>query len=519
MNKVKLNSKRIISVVLALLLAFSCLAVVSFAADTEKVNPTIYIKGQGSNLTADGTRNGEEIYPVSIPDGYIGDRAKELIAPLSKAMLTGDWEDYNQGLYEAIMPVISRPACDENGDVVDGSGSKWSSSTKAIPIQVGSSVMTWTFDYDWRLDPVECVDSLHDYINFVKTKTGSEKVNIIARCLGTNIILAYEDKYGMADIDKCLLCCSGFEGFETMGAIFAGEIKFDSSAIERFSDTYLAVDEYADDPSFEIMRLLVTAIDATPILSFTADTANSFFKNIKDDAWKRLLRDSYATMPSFWSYFGDDYYEAAKAYVFGGEEEKYAGLIAKIDNFHYNILSRYDELLDKAEADGVKFYNVVKYGFQMIPVLGADFEMSDTLISTSRSSIGAVCSTVDGQLSKSYLASADAKYISPDKQVDASTAKYADHTWFIKNMSHRFMPETIDLLFGAIIEAPGYATVDEVEGYPQFLMSSDDGSVIEAATEDNTQVIIDRVNENPLVAFIKAIIRIFKMIFGNLFTK
>lgn len=517
MNKVKIHSKRILAVVLTLILAFSCLSALSFAADAEKVNPTIYIKGQGSNLTADGTRNGEEIYPVSIPDGYIGDRAKELIVPLAAAMATGDWTDYNQGLYEAIMPVIEKPACDENGDVVDGSGSMWTSSTRPIPIQVGSSVMTWTFDYDWRLDPVECVDSLHDYINFVKTKTGSDKVNIIARCLGTNIVLAYEDKYGMADVDKCLLCCSGFDGFETMGAIFAGDIRFDSSAIERFSDTYLSVEDYADDPSFEIMRLLITAIDATPLLSFTADTANNFFKNIKDDAWKRLLRDSYATMPSFWSYFGDDYYEAAKAYIFGGEEEKYAGLIAKVDNFHYNILNRYEELLDKAEADGVKFYNVVKYGFQMIPVLGADYTMSDTLISTSRSSIGAVCSTVDGQLSDKYLASADAKYISPDKQIDASSARYADHTWYIKNMSHRFMPETIDIVFGAILSAPGYATVDEVEGYPQFLMTSDDGSVVEPATPENTQVVIDRVNENPLVAFIKAIIRAIKLAFAKLF--
>ena len=498
MKNFRIHSKRIIAVILTLILAFSCVSVMAFAADAETVYPTIYIKGQGSNLTADGTRNGEQIYPVEIPDGYIGDRAKELIVPLASAMATGDWEDYNQGLYEAILPIVNKPACDENGDVVDGSGSMWTSSTKPIPIQVGSSVMTWTFDYDWRLDPVDCVEALHDYIGFVKSKTGSEKVNIIARCLGTNIILAYEDKYGMKDVQKCVLCCSGFEGFETMGAIFAGEIEFDSSAIERFSDTYLAVEDYADDPSFEIMRLLVTAIDATPLLSFTADTANNFFKNIKDDAWRRLLRDSYATMPSFWSYFGDDYYEAAKAYIFGGEEEKYAGLI------------------EKAEADGVYIYNVVKYGFQMIPVLGADYTMSDTIISTQRSSLGAVCSFIDTQLSSNYLKDADMKYVSPDKQIDASSARYADHTWFIKNMSHRFMPETIDLVFGAIISAPGYATVDDVEGYPQFLMSSDDGSVIEPATAENTQVVIDRVNENPLVAFIKAIIRVLKMLFAKI---
>lgn len=519
MNKAKTYSKRILAVILALTLAFSCFAAVSFATDAEEVYPTIYIKGQGSVLTDDATVNGNQIYPLQIPDGYIGDAGKTLIAPLTKALATGDWADYNQSLYEAFMPVIGTFACDENGNVSDGSGSKWSNSTRAIPIQVGSTVMTWTFDYDWRLDPVDSVERFHDYVTFVKTKTGSEKVNIIARCLGANVVLAYADKYGMKDVDKCVLCCIGFDGFESFGAIFSGNAVFDSSAIERFSDTYLAVDEYADDPTFGILRMLVTAINATPILPFTANTANDFVANIYGDAIRRIMRDSYASAPSTWSYIGDDYYEEAKAFIYGGEEEKYAGMIEKIDYFHYNILDRYEEILDSMEADGVKIYNVAKYGFQMLPVLGADYKMSDTHISTQRASLGAVCANIDTQFSQSYLKDADMKYISPDKQIDASACKYPEHTWFIKNLTHKHMPMTIDHVFEAIIKAPGYATVNDVEGYPQFLMASDDGSVIQPATADNTQITIDRVNTSPLLAIIKAALNIIKMFFEKLFAR
>lgn len=510
------NIKKAICVILTLIFTLSCFASLAFAAEEEY--PVIYIKGQGAVLTDDSTTKGNQVYPIEIPDGYLGDRGKELIIPLAAAMATDNWKTYNEKLYNAVMPILSPFACDENGNTKGTTGSPWRNSTSPYT-EPGTGLKRWYFDYDWRLDPNDCIDSLHEYIGFVKTKTGKDKVNIISRCLATNIVLAYAAEYGTKDIYKLVLVCPGFDGFETIDALFTGNIDFNAEALNRFSETYLAVEDYADDPTFETVRNIVTALEATPLISFTADTLNSFFANIRDDSYRRIVRDSYASIPSMWSYIGDDCYEEAKKFIFGEETEKYAGLIEKIDDFHYNVLVKYDEILDKISGDGTYIYNVCKYGFQMLPMLGEDYEMSDTIISTSRSSIGAVCSEIDKELSPAYLAAADIKYISPDRQIDASTCKYPEHTWFIKNMTHKNMPTSVDKLLFSIIRTPGYATVDEVENYPQFLMSSDDGGTIVPATEENTRITSERVNKTPLMSLIEILINFIKNFLSSIFSK
>ena len=217
-------------------------------------------------------------------------------------------------------------------------------------------------------------------------------------------------------------------------------------------------------------------------------------------------------MPSFWTYIGEEYYEDAKAYIFGGVEEEYSGLIEKIDNFHYSFLVNYNDILDEAEANGVRIYNIAKYGFQIIPVLGDNKIMSDSIISTKATSLGATCADVDSVLSDEYINSHDSKYISPDKQIDASTCKYPDHTWFVKNLSHRNMPVCLDYIYNAILNNSDYTTVTDIKDeFPQFMVASDDSTQIFAATVDNT-VNTDKTNPNPLKALFNLLINFFYII-------
>ncbi len=505
--KTRKTFKKLLACVLAIILVVPTFALAF--AENEEAMPVIYITGQGPGLVS---AEKEVIYPVNIPDGYIGDVCKKLVVPLSLAMASGDYKEYGNGLYDAIIPFTDKMKCDNNGEVTNGSGPQNKSSTTASIIRENSNLKVYYFAYDWRLDPVDVVDSLDSYVSYVKTKENVPKVNVIARCLGANIMLAYMDKFGSNSIAQCVLCSSSFDGFDSIGAIFAGEIKLDSDAIERFVSVYLSTDKYADDPTFEIARCLVTCINATPILDFSAETLMKVLGGIRGDAMRRLLRDSVGTMPSFWSYIGDNYYEKAKAYLFDGAEDEFAGLIEKIDNFHYNVLNNYNEILDKAESDGAFIYNVCKYGFQAVPVTGKDFTMGDSLAGTKSSSMGATCSTLTGKLSKDYLEKADMKYVSPDRQIDASTCKYPEHTWFIKNLAHRNMPTSIDDLFLAILETPGYTTVDNVGAYPQFLIASDDGSVIKAQTKLNSAQ-SEKYNTNPIKALIMILVDLLKMLF------
>lgn len=510
--------KKVIACVLCVLMAFSCVAVAASAEDFKPL-PTIYIKGAAGALVEKARDiKSKEIYPISIPDGYIGDACKELAVPLGRAMLTDDWAEYGAGLYDAVMPIVGKFPLDKNGEASDGSGSKFTSSSKEGRMYhgVGTPIdmPVWNFEYDWRLDPITCADELNAYINTVKSKTKADKVNIIARCLGANVVLARFDKYGAEDINDCILVCADFNGFDAIEAVFTGNIKLDSASVDRFSSCYLGTDTYANDPTFETVRYIVTCLDYIKVLGFSADVLQSVVDGIKDGALAKIIRESVGTMPSFWSYIGDGSYAKAMKYVFGGYEEEYAGVIEKADAFH-KILVRWDDILDGAEEDGARFYNVCKYGFQMIPVTGADNRMTDSIVTTETSSFGATCSTLTGKLSASYLLEADAKYVSPDKQVDASTCRYPDHTWFIKNISHRNMPSCLDELFAAIINHDGYTTVFDLEEFPQYIVASDDNTSIAPLTKENGAT-EEKMNSDATSAAIKLLVKLIIFLLGKL---
>ena len=409
MKKTGLCKKRLFIIFLAAITFIAAFPLTSFAGAQY---PTIYIVGQGAKLTADGTLNGKQIYPVEIPENYIAEVGEPLIKPLMNGMLLNRWDKYNEGLYEAVIPFLAPFALGKNGVPQDKSGCSYKSSSSPTPIYPGSEYKLYNFNYDWRLDPVELAEQLNAYILKIKTARKVEKVNVITRCLGAEIMLAYFDRYGGKDINDCILCCLGFDGFNTIGAVFAGEIKLNARAIDRFTRLYLSTEEYAGDPTVEMLQSLITVLRYNLTLDLTADAVEKLFRGVKEDAFKRLMLESLATMPSFWSYIGDEYYEKAKSFLFGDKEEDYAALIEKIDNYHYNIMNRYPEILDRADADGVRMYNICKYGFQSLPVLGNDKNMSDMLLQTEYSSLGAVCADIDSVLPRSYILSHDKNYIS-----------------------------------------------------------------------------------------------------------
>ena len=89
---------------------------------------------------------------------------------------------------------------------------------------------------------------------------------------------------------------------------------------------------------------------------------------------------------------------------------------------------------------GVNLGIMAKYGSQMIPVTESSAMISDQIASVYRASYGATTSTVYEPLSDDYIAGRIEKglgrYISPDKQIDASTCMFPDNTWFYKGATH-----------------------------------------------------------------------------------
>ena len=194
-------------------------------------------------------------------------------------------------------------------------------------------------------------------------------------------------------------------------------------------------------------------------------------------------------MPGFWSLIGDEYYEDAIDNIFEDYEvaNENAGLIEKINTYHYDVAVKTQEILDEAIENGVNIYNIVNYGFHMVPVNKKSNTTSDVYISVISQTLGATVAPYGTKLDEDYLAAAadegNDAYISPDGEIDASTGFIPDHTWFIKNAENREKPEAVDDLIVAILNFNGYTNVFDLEDAPQYLYLSNDRTLLDPLQE------------------------------------
>lgn len=496
--------KKTLSFVLALLLVFSCCCAVSSAAekpaDYHATNiPTVYIVGQGGYLY-EKDENGNRVlyFPVEIEDGYIGDRCKELIKPLLRGIVLNQWDEYCDLLVEAINNILAPVGLDNNGDpkpnqnLFGVSAGNLKDADGKYPLRGESegSYATYSFAYDWRLDPIYTAGRLNEYIENVKAATHQDKVNIVARCLGGDVALTYLKLYGNDSVEKTIIFSTGLEEFETIGALFSGRVQLDAAGLSRFVDGLLVSKDYQDVPLLDLAAVMVRLMNQNYQLALPVRLLQRLWNKIYQNVLPRVLIASYGSFPSFWAFVSDEYYEAAKQFIFGGKEAEYAALIEKIDAYHETIKPFKKDIIRDAETAGNNVSIITKYGLQMAPIISDPEIQGDGLLETVSATAGATCSKITGALSKDYCAAAAAngtdKYISLDKKIDASTGILPDNTWYIKNLPHMdFNAPTGDLL-ETILNFDGDMTVFDDETLPQYLYYDEDAFTISPLTEENS---------------------------------
>ena len=139
-------------------------------------------------------------------------------------------------------------------------------------------------------------------------------------------------------------------------------------------------------------------------------------------------------------------------------------------------------MLQEMDAADTPVYAIGGYGEQQYPIGDCADYVGDQYVNVGKQTLGATVARMTETLSDAYIAGREAagygKYISPDKQVDASTCLFPDHTWIVKNLRHDFNNSDVYNMVIAIALTDG-ATVETVEGYPQFLNAREDHTVME----------------------------------------
>ncbi len=513
--------KKILRSVTAIFLALLMLvpiAVPASAASGAAV-PTVYCQGQGAGLL---NAQGEQIYPFNLPDGYIMSVVEECMPLFIDAVTTGAYDAWYAKLQEEVIPLFEDIQLDNNGEIANNTRLEWTWSYNNLKGKAGTYYLRdYVMQFDWRLDPFTNADRVHEYVTAVMAKTGADKVNLVGRCEGANIVMAYLVKYGYEHVNCVEFYVQSLYGVDAASAAFSGNIEFDSSALEDWLDANVDLE---DELLTELLYSFISLAQATFSLPVLAQILNLFADKLYNDGiMPELVLHSFGTFPGIWALVNSEDYEQAKEVVFAGREEEYAGLIEKIDYYDVNVRQRVNEIIAEAQNAGVKFASISKYGYVSIPLDKTASELSDSTVTLAASTFGATCAPRGAVLSDSYIASLEKSgkdvYLSPDKNIDASTALFPDTVWIIKDSDHKNFPDCEHALMEKFMHSDGTMTVFTDENYPQYMVFDADTQQI-APYEGSPQ---EDVVEKPMsikdycLRFVNAILAFFYRILNNWF--
>ncbi len=510
---------------------FFCFSVNSFAEYEGKV-PIIFVRGQGSTLVIENEDGSTQSVSFNIDTSKVLNIALENKDMFIKAFFTQDWSDFSKLISGILTDSFKECKLDEAGEPTDGSKSHFSPTIEYVEKRYKNGTYgleTFYFDYDWRLDPYENMDELESYIDLVLEVTGSEKYALCGRCEGSCLVLQYLEYYkekhnGQYDerITDVVMYSSAALGASPMGEAFTGKLYLDTDALERFvydNDFGFNKDLGLFTLTDESFREIITIFSNAYGLDLACWAVNNVYQQIYLSIIPEGLKNSYASFPGYWAMVSDKFYEDAKQTMFGGQEEKYATFIQKIDNYHYNIQNRSEEILKEAQSHGIEVSNIVKYGLQIYPVVENCDTQSDQICDVYSAGWGVTSTNLGETFSTDYIKDAikkgTVKYISPDNCIDASTTWLKDTTWFIKNLQHKKFPNSADPLVFIIVNTENI-TVDTYKDYPQYLYYDTDNDVIIPYDVENHKVKLDNYFSDPAVSFARKIKPAFKYFFKAL---
>ena len=501
--------KKITSIILSLILCMS-LTVPAFAGSYDE-KPTIYVTG--ARVTHIYAADGTQLFPNDSVDeaAIIKEAIKPCLEKFAVGVLTNDYKAWAQEFHQAVIACMGELALDKNGEASDGSYPEHPYNYSLPKKSSNYNEYDYLLWYDWRLSPLETAELLKKYIDQVKTVTGEDKVNLLGRCYGANVVQTYLTLYpehAVANVDDVAYLSSSVGGIDILGSLFTGNIELNDQAIENFVNYYMKNENLIEDQDTKaLISTTVELLNYIKVLGITGESLELLIQRFKSDIFPLVLKDTFAGWPSYWAMVPADKYEEARDFIFAGVKDEYAGFIEKTDRYYNEVQLKSTETLLALDKAGIDFYIISKYNFPDIPIYENATALSDGNTTVERQSFGATCADHGEVFTDKYINSLkDTKYLSADRKINASTCLFPETSYFVKDMHHETFPYAINRFALDLMNNEATVSGGEYAQYMQF-----DGSAtlkpVEQPDEDSVED-----NKPGFLVFIRFFTNLFNFI-------
>lgn len=474
-------------------------------------NPVIYVAALGSATIYEnyGEENERALFrPETEP---LIKEAVDTILPVIPALMIGDFDTFGDALIGFVNSAFGALALDG-----DGNSQENVYAPEEYPTSSRHGIEhSYYFGYDFRLDPYTHADRLHKDIRTIKELTGHDKVQLKASSMGGVVTMAYIERYGTEDIETIIFQNCPIQGTAVAGELYCRKFEINKDALLNYALD--AIPSLEQDFLQGFLYGLATALDDVGVWTLLLNMIDPIIENLLDRVYDEALIPIFGTLPGIWSFVPDEYYETAKTIMVDGTTQ--AGLIEKLDAYHYNVQVRAEELLQQANED-VKIYIVAGYDIQRTPLVSAYMNTSDGTVDTKYASVGAVTADIRGTLPEGYTQAKDNghNHISPDFCIDASTCALPEQTWFIKDMLHCTTHDGHGKFYEVMLTSEEQFYVDTYEEYPQFMQNNiPDMTFSEVTNATATEVFKNQPNFTNFVMMLRSFIDMIKNYIRNIF--
>lgn len=395
----------------------------------QKYYPVVIVPGIGQSKVVETDEAGSvlgTVWPLSIDkDGLMN----ALKGPFMKMMLFRRDAGFTDALADYAKRTMSGIATNPDGtmkrrlkavtypySVAECSAEERRYIYKMAPMQNLGEVIgeenLFFFSYNSFDKPYTVAAQLHDYIAFVKEKTGSEKVNLLPLSLGGAMATAYMDAYGWEEFHRIVYFVPALQGTAIVGDTFRKNIDTD-----RAADIFGLL---AGEKTAQTMAGLVSAMPA------------GMMPKIADKLIDTLLQEVFLGSGAMWAVLPPEWYpELSAKYL---SDAAHTPLKAETDRFYAAETALRDTLGAFAAAGG-RVFICACYDHALPAVFGSAKEYSsDGMIHIQSATLGAKAAKPGQTLSDSEIG--DAAYVSPERTVDASFGAFPESTWYFHDQFH-----------------------------------------------------------------------------------